>query len=195
MPVRDVTDTKEKRGRHRPRFGTARGAPQSAQPRALGRGETRNPRANTAQFSAAGRSRSGGTHHPAAAGPARGGRARQAAARRAHRRPMAATNKSLARSNKSRTGGKATNQRGAYRQRGAISCAQCIGVYIHETLRSPSCGLARGRRVGLACRARLRIHIVLAKGRRNWLGMSLPGVRLQRRARLARSKWPVRVTR
>jgi hypothetical protein len=39
------------------------------------------------------------------------------------------------------------------------------------------------------------VHVVLAKGRRNWLGMSLPGMRLQRRARLAWSKWPVRVTR
>jgi hypothetical protein len=44
-----------------------------------------------------------------------------------------------------------------------------IGVYIHETLPSPSCGLARFRRVGLACRARLRVaaDIVLAKVCRN----------------------------
>ena len=56
--------------------------------------------------------------------------------------------------------------------------------------------------MGLACRARLRVaasvagtHIVLAKVRRNWLDMSLRGVRLQRRAWLARSKWSVRVKR
>ena len=60
------------------------------------------------------------------------------------------------------------------RQRGAISCANAFGVYIHETLRS-SCSRARFRRVGLACRARLRVaarstnaagvHIVPAKVR------------------------------
>ena len=51
----------------------------------------------------------------------------------------------------------------------------------------------------LACRARLRVaagvHIVLAEVRGNWLRMSLRGVRLQRRAGLARSIWSVRVTR
>ena len=56
--------------------------------------------------------------------------------------------------------------------------------------------------MSLACRARLRvaasiacIRIVLAKVRRNWLDMSLRGVRLQRRAWLARLKWSVRVKR
>ena len=54
-----------------------------------------------------------------------------------------------------------------------------------------SCSRARFRRVGMAC----RVPVVLAKVRRNWLGMLLPGMRLQRRARLARSKWSVCVTR
>ena len=59
------------------------------------------------------------------------------------------------------------------RQRGAISCAN--GSLCYETLRSFSCSRARFRRVGLACRPRLRVaarstiaagvHIVLAKGR------------------------------
>ena len=70
----------------------------------------------------------------------------------------------------------------------------------HETLRTPSCSRARFRRVGLACRARLRVeaagvYIVLAAVRGNWLCMSLRGVRSQRRAGLARSIWSVRVTR
>jgi type IV secretory pathway TrbD component len=39
------------------------------------------------------------------------------------------------------------------------------------------------------------IQIVLAAVRGNWLRMSLRGVRLQRRAGLARSIWSVRVTR
>ena len=59
----------------------------------------------------------------------------------------------------------------------------------NETLRPPSCSRARFRRVGLACRARLRVagvHIVLAAVRGNWLRVSLRGVRLQRRPRLAR---------
>ena len=61
-----------------------------------------------------------------------------------------------------------------------------------------SCSRARFRHVGLACRARLRVeaaglHIVLAAVRGNWLCMSLRGVRLQRRAGLARSIWSVRV--
>ena len=43
-------------------------------------------------------------------------------------------------------------------------------VYVHETFRSSSCSSARFRRVGLACRPRLRVaarsvHIVLAKVR------------------------------
>ena len=100
---------------------------------------------------------------------------------------MAATNKCLARSNKSRTRGNAKLLVG--------NLFDPISVF-HETLRPRSCSHARARRVGLACRARLRVvHIVLAKARRNRLGMSLPGMRLQRRARLARSKWSVRVTR
>jgi hypothetical protein len=63
----------------------------------------------------------------------------------------------------------------------------------------PSCSHARFRRVGLACRAQLRVvtsvPIVLTALPGNWLRMSLRGVRLQRRARLARSVWSVRVTR
>jgi hypothetical protein len=108
----------------------------------------------------------------------------------------------LARTNKSRTRAEGQIAETAARRN---FVRQCIGVYIHETLRSPSCSRARFRRVGLACRARLRIavgstsaaglRLVFAKVRRNWFGMSLRGVRLQRRARLARSKWSVRVTR
>ena len=110
---------------------------------------------------------------------------------------VAPTNKCLALINKSSASAHATNKRRALPAARRNSVANAFGLYIHETLRSPSCSRARFRRVGLACRARLHVaaDIVLAKVRRNRLGMSLPGVRLQRRARLARSKWPVRVTR
>ena len=83
---------------------------------------------------------------------------------------------------------------------GSLFDPTTILACFHETLRTPSCSRARFRHVGLACRARLRVeaagvHIVLAAVRGNWLCMSLRGVRLQRRAGLARSIWSVRVTR
>jgi hypothetical protein len=78
-------------------------SPISAIPRAPGSGKrgTRTP--TLQQFSAAGRSRSGGTRHLAAADPAPAGQRGRDAARCEDRRPMAATNKCLARSNKPQT--------------------------------------------------------------------------------------------
>src|SRR5215470_17453041 len=84
--------------------------------------------------------------------------------------PPAATNKCLAQSSSPHGGMRIISEEPIQNGNRWQAIYSIKLACFHEILRPSSCSRARVRRLGLACRARLRVaagvHIVLAKGRR-----------------------------